>query len=92
MQDVSYSYKYCGKQGFPNLANSKTFQFKFCQYLIKHQYVKIVKSKFNEKSNKNKHKINVVLKEIEKKTIKIVMMSVMWPLDICLLNLRIGTC
>ena len=39
----------------------------FPKYLIDHQYVKIVKSKFSKKSNKNKHKSNLVLKENEKK-------------------------
>ena len=43
-----------------------------------------MKSKYkSEKSNENKHKSNVVLKENEKKTLKD-MMSVTRPLNICL--------
>ena len=43
----------------------------FPKYLMEYQNVKIVKSKFkSEKSNKNKHKSNVVLKETEKKTLE----------------------
>ena len=47
----------------------------FIKYLIEYQDVKIVKSKFkSEKSKKNKHKSNVVLKG--NKDIKIDMISV----------------
>ena len=68
VQGVSYSKKFLNKHGFPNLAKSKSAQFMFSKYLIEYQTVKIVKSKFKcEKSNKNKHKSNVVLKETEKK-------------------------
>ena len=43
----------------------------FPKYLIEYQNIKKVKSKFkSEKSDKNKHKSNVVLKENEKKTLK----------------------
>ena len=78
-----------GKHGFPNQANSVTSQFMFPKYLMEYQNVKIKKSKFkSEKSNK-KHKSNVILKENEKKKdIKIDMVSVMWPLNICLLGIR----
>ena len=49
----------------------------FPKYLIDHQNVKIVKSKFSKKSNKNKHMSNLVLKESEKKErIKKDMMSI----------------
>ena len=64
----------------------------FPKYLIEYQNIKKAKSKLkSEKSNKNKHKSNVVLKENEKKDIKIDM-SAMWPLNICLLILRMRTC
>ena len=44
----------------------------FPKYLIEYQNIKKAKSKLkSEKSNKNKHKSNVVLKENEKKDIKI---------------------
>ena len=47
----------------------------FTKYLMEYQNVKIVKSKFkSEKSKKNKHKSNVVLKG--NKDIKIDMISV----------------
>ena len=62
-QGVSYSQKVCGKHGFPNLANSKASQLMFPKHLIECQNKKIAKSKFkSEKSNKNKHKNNVVKK------------------------------
>ena len=60
LQGVNYSQKICYKHGFPNLANSRISQFMFPKYLIEHQNVKIVKSKFkNEKSN---HKSKVALR------------------------------
>ena len=65
----------------------------FPKYLIEYQIVKIKKSKFkSEESNKNKHKSDVVLKINNKKSIKIDMMSVTWPLNICLLILCVRTC
>ena len=52
-----------------------------------------MKSKFkSEKSNKNKHQFNLVLKEKDKKDIEIDMVSVMCPLNICLHILHICTC
>ena len=42
-QGVSYSKKFRGKRGFPNLANSRTYQFTFPKYLIEYQNVKVVK-------------------------------------------------
>ena len=67
MQGVSYNKKFCGKPGFVNLPNNRTSQFMFPKCLIVYQNVKLVKSKFkSEKSNENKHKSNVVLKENEK--------------------------
>ena len=55
----------------------------FPKYLIEYQNEKIAKSKIkSEKSNKNKHKINVVLKETNKKDIRIDMF-VTWSLIIC---------
>ena len=67
-QGACYSEKFCGKRGFPNLANSRISQFMFPKYLMEYQNVKIVKSKFkSEKCDKNKHKRNVVLKENKKK-------------------------
>ena len=67
-QGVSYSQKFRGKRSFLNMANSRTFQFTFPKYLTEYPNVKIVKSKFkSEKSQKNKHKSNVVLKGNEKK-------------------------
>ena len=66
-ENVSYNQKFFSNPSFPNLANSKASQFMFPKYLIDHQNVKIVKSKFSKKSNKNKHKSNLVLKESEKK-------------------------
>ena len=50
-QGVTYSKKFCGKRGFPNLANGRTLQFMFPKYLIEHQNVKIVKSKFKSEKN-----------------------------------------
>ena len=40
IQGVSYSQKFCGKRGFPNLANGRTSQFMFPKYLIDYQNVK----------------------------------------------------
>ena len=52
-QGVSYTQKFRGKRGFPDLANGTTSQFMFRKYLIGYQNVKIVKSKFKgEKSRK----------------------------------------
>ena len=66
-QGVSYSQKFRGNQVFPNLTNSRTFQF-VSQMLNGVAKFKIVKSKFkSEKIHKNKHKSNVVLKETEKR-------------------------
>ena len=57
---------------FPNL---------FPKYLIEYKNVKIMKSKFkSEKSRRNKHKSNVVLKG-NKKDMKIDMISVTWSLN-----------
>ena len=51
------------------------------KYLIEHKNVKIMKPKFkSEKSRRNKHKSNVVLKG-NKKDMKIDMISVTWPLN-----------
>ena len=67
-QGASFSQKLCGKHGFLNSANSRTSQFMFPKYLIEHQNVKIVKSKYkSEKCDKDKYKSNVVLKENKKK-------------------------
>ena len=53
---------------FSNLANSRTSQFQMSRKRVEYQNVKIVKSKFRrEKSNKNKYKTDVVLKENQKK-------------------------
>ena len=61
-QSVCYSQKLHGKRDFPNLANSRTSQLP--KYLTEYQNVKVVKSKLKiEKSYKNKHKSNVILKE-----------------------------
>ena len=51
-------------------------------------------SKFkSEKSNKNKYKCNAVLKKKQgKKEMKIGMMPVTFPLNVCLLILRPYTC
>ena len=62
---------------FPKLANGGTSQFRFLKYLIEYQNVKIVKSTFkNVKSQKNKHKSNVVIIVYKKKNIKIEEMCV----------------
>ena len=63
----------------------------FPKYLIEYQNIKKVKSKFkSEKSNKIKHKCNVVLKENKKKTLK--QTCLLCDLNICLLVLRMRTC
>ena len=68
-QGVSYSKKFCGKHGFPNLANSRLPNL-FPKYVIEYQNVKIMNSKFkNEKNKKNKH-INKDLKKTRKKASK----------------------
>ena len=65
---------------------SRTSEFMFPKYLIEFQNVEIVKSKFkSEKSKKNKHKSNVVLKVNVKKNI------VTWSLNTSLLILGIRT-
>ena len=57
----------------PNLCFPNTLSIK-----IEYQNVKIVKSEFkSEKSKKNKHKYNVLLKENKKKDIKLDMMCAM---------------
>ena len=69
-QGVNCSQKFCGKHGFPNLANTRTSQFVFPKYLMEYQNVKKVKSKFkSEKCNKKKkqHKSDLVLKDNKKK-------------------------
>ena len=84
-QGVSFSQKFWGKCDNLNLVNGRTSQFMFPKNL-EYENVKRVKTKFkSEKSNKNKHKNNVVLKENKKKYIKIDMMSVSGPLSTCLL-------
>ena len=45
-QGISYSQKFRGKRGFPNLAKGRTSQFMFPKYLIEYQNVKIGESKF----------------------------------------------
>ena len=71
---VSYSQTFRGKRGFPKFTNSRASQSMLPKYFREYQNVKIVKSKFeSEKSSKNKHKINLVLKESMKKDIKMLM-------------------
>ena len=66
-QGVSYSQKLRSKRGLPNLANGRTFQF-VSKYLKDYQNLKLGKSKFkSEKSRRNKHKSNAVLKRNKKR-------------------------
>ena len=61
---------------------------------MEYQNVKTVKSKFkSEKSNKNKHESNVVLKENKKEEKRHLNRDVCYmTLNICLLILRVHTC
>ena len=40
-EGVSYIQKFCGKHGFPNLANGRTSQFMCSKYLIEYQNIKV---------------------------------------------------
>ena len=68
---------------FPNFANCRTSQI-VSQILRKHKTLKIVKSKYKgEASKKSKQQNNIGLKENQRKVIKISMMCVMRPPNIC---------
>ena len=67
IQDISYSRKFHGKRGFPNLANGRTFQFMFLVYLTQYQNLKAVKSKLDSEKSK---KQCILKRKREKKTLK----------------------